>query len=57
MTVAARVQTVLGDIAPSQVGRTLIHEHVWITATRSTLSSTIPVQVQIHALCTGRFAT
>jgi len=33
----------------------LIKEHVWITATRSDLSPRIPVQVQIHVLCTGRF--
>jgi hypothetical protein len=34
----------------------LIKEHVWITATRSDLARTIPVQVQIHVLCTGRFS-
>lgn len=33
----------------------LIKEHVWITATRSDLSPRIPVQVQIHVLCTGSF--
>jgi len=35
----------------------LIKEHVWITATRSDLARTIPVQVQIHVLCTGKFPT
>jgi hypothetical protein len=34
----------------------LIKEHVWITATRSDLPTRIPVQVQIHVLCTGRFS-
>ena len=34
---------------------TLIKEHVWITASRSDLAPTIPVQVQIHVLCTGKF--
>jgi hypothetical protein len=33
----------------------LIKEHVWITVTRSDLAPTIPVQAQIHVLCTGRF--
>ncbi len=35
----------------------LIKEHVWITATRGDLASRIPVQVQIHVLCTGKFPT
>jgi len=35
----------------------LIKEHVWITATRSDLAPRIPVQAQIHVLCTGKFPT
>lgn len=45
------------QLAKVHLIRAIIHEHVWITVTRSTLSSTIPVTVQIHALCAGRFAT
>ena len=35
----------------------LIKEHVWITASRSDLAPRIPVQAQIHVLCTGKFPT
>jgi hypothetical protein len=35
----------------------LIKEHVWITATRTDLARTIPVQAQIHVLCTGKFSS
>ena len=45
------------QLAKVHLTRELIHEHVWITVTRVGLPLTIPVQVQIHALCTGRFAT
>jgi hypothetical protein len=34
----------------------LIKEHLWITVTRRGLPNTIPVQVQMHVLCTGNFA-
>ena len=45
------------QLAKVHLTRTLIRDHVWITVSRGDLSPTIPVQVQIHALCTGRFAT
>lgn len=45
------------QLAKVRLTRTIIREHVWITVTRSTLAPTIPVTVQIHALCSGRFAT
>ena len=35
----------------------LINEHVWITVTRGDLAPTIPVQVQIHALCARGLST
>jgi hypothetical protein len=44
------------QLAKVQLTKELIKDHVWITVTRGDLSSRIPVQVQIHALCTGNFA-
>jgi hypothetical protein len=44
------------QLAKVHLTKEVIHEHVWITVTRVGLSMTIPVQVQIHALCAGRFA-
>jgi hypothetical protein len=44
------------QLAKVHLTRELIKDHVWITATRVGLASRIPVQVQIHALCTGTFA-
>jgi hypothetical protein len=44
------------QLAQVHLTKEVINEHVWITATRVGLPSTIPVQVQIHALCAGRFA-
>jgi hypothetical protein len=43
------------QLAKVHVTTQLIADHVWITATRSNLSPRIPVQVQIHVLCTGKF--
>jgi hypothetical protein len=43
------------QLAKVHLTKELINEHVWITVTRVGLSMTIPVQVQIHALCAGRF--
>jgi hypothetical protein len=43
------------QLAKVHLAKELINDHVWITATRGDLSPTIPVQVQIHVLCTGRF--
>jgi hypothetical protein len=43
------------QLAKVHLTRELIHEHVWISVTRVGLPMTIPVQVQIHALCTGSF--
>jgi hypothetical protein len=43
------------QLAKVHLTKQLIHEHVWITATRYGLSPRIPVQVQIHVLCTGQF--
>jgi hypothetical protein len=45
------------QLAKVHVTTQLINEHVWVTATRSNLSPRIPVQVQIHVLCTGKFPT
>ena len=45
------------QLARVHVTRTEIKGKVWIVATRVGLSNLIPVQVQIHALCTGSFAT
>jgi hypothetical protein len=42
------------QLAKVHLTKELIAEHVWITATRVGLAATIPVQVQIHVLCTGR---
>jgi hypothetical protein len=43
-----------GQLAKVQLTKELIKERVWITATRA-LAPTIPVQVQIHVLCAGKF--
>ncbi len=43
------------QLAKVHLTRQLIDEHVWITATRRGLPSTVSVQVQIHALCAPRF--
>lgn len=47
----------LRQLAKVHLTTELIKEHVWITATRSDLAPRIPVQAQIHVLCTGKFPT
>jgi hypothetical protein len=45
------------QLAKVHLTKKLIKEHVWITVTRGDLAPTIPVQVQIHALCAGKLPT
>jgi hypothetical protein len=45
------------QLAKVHLRKELIKDHIWITVTRGDLAPRIAVQVQIHALCTGKFPT